>query len=121
MKDMPMNGKVDRWSLGDVDDWATLYVDFGPFNAKVVLTSRQARMLALDVLIEQGPSLGYQPMNERMRENKNATPFDNGRRGGPGWEKRGRVRDCAEALAGLLDKYGDEVLGYALQKVADDA
>lgn len=109
------DGYVDRWWFADRQGaWAELTVTFGPFVTKVVMPTEQARAFALDVIVEQGPNLTFQPPNDRMRERG---PWDRTTiRHERGFEHRGRIRDCAKDLTKLCEHYGDRVFDAALQR-----
>lgn len=115
-------GQITHWRLGDVNPYATVTVEFGPFTAEIHCTSRQLRHLAVDVLAEQGPYLEFNPPNPQMRERANGVvgPTVNWRRAEPGWEKRADVRDLVIALRQLRERQGAETFGWALQVIADD-
>ncbi len=110
-------GRVVRWSIANPDDWAELTVDLGPIQGTAVMSSREAREFAIAVISDQGPYLCYQPPNDSMKENPGWGSVGQRRDGEVGWKKRGRVRDCQEALAELRERYGDEAFGYAVQRV----
>lgn len=119
---LPLAGEITGWKLGNVSPWGEISVQFGPFNATVHVTSRAARQLAIEVLTDQGPHLGYQPPNPQMRESPNDNPMygfsrrDDGR---PEWERRADVRDLAQELQRLRAKHDSDTFAWALQMALD--
>lgn len=110
-------GSVKRWRMGDEGDWCTIYVDLGILQAEVVLSSRTARAFALEVLMEQGPHLGYQPPNEHMRERPApsfSTPVEK-----PSRQERQEIARLAGQLAQLLEHHGPSVFSSALAKAGE--
>lgn len=112
-------GRVRGWHTGSTaDEWVELTVTFGSFAVPVAMSSRQAREFALDVLADQGPHLGFQPPNERMREVRSCPPFGNGQsRREPLWKRRREIEGVTSRLAELRDRHGDDVLGWALRRI----
>jgi hypothetical protein len=84
------------------------------------MSSREAREFAIAVLTDQGPYLGYQPPNERMRERPSAGVFGTERRGKPGWRKRESVEFCTDRLREVLDQFGEAAFGWALQRLGGE-
>ena len=65
-----VDARVVDWrvGLGDVADHVKLDIDLGVLKAQVSMSSAQARELALEIIVSQGPYLLFQPPNDRMKE-----------------------------------------------------
>ena len=64
------DAQVTDWlvGLGDADEYVRLDIDLGVLKAQVFMSSAQARELAVEILVSQGPYLLFQPPNDRMKE-----------------------------------------------------
>ncbi len=122
---LPVAGRVVGWDLGlsgqrNGEGYAVLEIDMGPIQASVKMTSREARRFAIETLCDQGPYLGYQPPNEGMRERSDGPPFTmNMTRREPRWRQRQSFEIAEERLRELIDQFGVEALGWALQRVEE--
>lgn len=116
-------GTLEDYSIAVGDGpWCVLHVKLGDLLAgSVGLSSRAARELAFDILAEQAPHLGYQPQNKNMREVPAVQSFGSmvATRREPRYKVRQRIQSCTIAVAKLIDEYGEDAFGWALNRKAD--
>ena len=112
---------IADWYVGGSNPYLRLDISTGSLDATVVVDSRTAREIALDVLASQAPYLMFQPPNDSMKERKErmaggstmGASSDRLSRKGKRWPKLSRQRRqlLESRLGDLLDEYTpDEVL-----------
>jgi hypothetical protein len=98
--------------------YCCLTVDLGPLRGLIAVSSRTAREFAIAVITNQGPNLGYQPPNKEMREHPSVYSFGVQSNREPRWKEQEKIERCARDIGSLIEKYGENAFGWALNSVA---